>query len=112
MMIALAFHYDLQLHQLDITIAFLNGDPHENVYMRQPEGFEIKGQEHLVCNLSSSVACVVLNSHQDAGMQLWMLDSKKWAFNKQTVIPASTKPQKEKCSLLQYMSMTKYLQEE
>lgn len=40
---------------MDITTAFLNGDLEEEVYMKQPEGFTNKGQEHLVCRLKRSI---------------------------------------------------------
>ena len=36
---ALVAHYDLELHQIDIKTAFLNGDLEENVYMAQPKRF-------------------------------------------------------------------------
>lgn len=33
-----------QLHRVDVTTAFLNGNLEEEVFMRQPEGFVEKGQ--------------------------------------------------------------------
>ena len=45
----------LQLHQVDITTAFLNGQLEEEVYMVQPEGFVSAGREHLVCRLKKGI---------------------------------------------------------
>ena len=44
-------HFDLELHQMDMRIAFLNGDLSENVYMVQPPGFEVAKKENMVCKL-------------------------------------------------------------
>ena len=52
---ALEAHYDLELHQMDVKIAFLNGNLNEKVYMYQPEGFSCKGKEHMVCKLKKSL---------------------------------------------------------
>ena len=52
---ALVAHFDLELHQMDVKTAFLNGDLSESVYMRQPDGFQEKGKEHLVCKLKKSI---------------------------------------------------------
>jgi hypothetical protein len=52
---ALVAHYDLELHQMNIKTAFLNGNLQENVYMAQPEGFAVEGKEHLGCKLKKSL---------------------------------------------------------
>ena len=46
---------DLEVEQLDMKTTFLHGDLEEEIYMHQPEGFEKKGKEHLVCRLKKSL---------------------------------------------------------
>ena len=48
-------HFDLELHQMDVRITFLNGDLVDDVYMSQPIGFEKDGKEHMVCKLHKSI---------------------------------------------------------
>ena len=52
---ALIVHFDLELHQIDDKIAFLNSDLHENVYMMQPEGFVMEGKEQMGYKLKKSI---------------------------------------------------------
>ena len=46
---------DLHLEKLDVKIAFLRGDLDEEIYVAQPQGFEVKGKENLVCKLKKSL---------------------------------------------------------
>ena len=52
---ALVAQYDLELHQMDVKTAFLNGDIEEEIYMDQPEGFSMDGKDHMVCKLKKSI---------------------------------------------------------
>ena len=51
----IAAQYDYDISQMDVKIAFLNGNLEEEIYMMQPEGFIAKNQEHMVCKLKRSI---------------------------------------------------------
>jgi hypothetical protein len=44
-----------KIHQIDVKTTLLNADLKENVFMSQPEGFVVKGQEQKVCKLIKSL---------------------------------------------------------
>ena len=52
--LALAALEDLELRSVDISHAYLNGTLEEEIYMTQPEGFEVGGPDH-VCKLVKSL---------------------------------------------------------
>lgn len=54
-LLALAAEYNLNIEHLDVKTAFLNGDLKETVYMEQPEGYKIKGQEDKVYKLNKAI---------------------------------------------------------
>jgi hypothetical protein len=55
MLIAIAAINGLEIHQMDVKTAFLNGELDEEIYMEQPEGFKAPGQEGKVCKLVKSL---------------------------------------------------------
>jgi hypothetical protein len=46
--IYLAITFDLRIEQIDVKTTFLHGDLEEEIYMKQPEGFVVKGKKDLV----------------------------------------------------------------
>ncbi|KAG7552374.1 Zinc finger CCHC-type [Arabidopsis thaliana x Arabidopsis arenosa] len=54
-LIAVSAIYDLEIHQMDVKTAFLNGELDEEIYMEQPEGFIVEGKEKKVCKLKKSL---------------------------------------------------------
>ncbi|KAL9268686.1 Retrovirus-related Pol polyprotein from transposon TNT 1-94-like protein, partial [Drosera capensis] len=52
---ALVAYFDLELYQMDVKTAFLNGDIEEMIYMVQPESFEVDDPKKMVCKLRKSM---------------------------------------------------------
>src|SRR3984885_5518671 len=55
MMLALVALKDWHISGLDVKTAFLYGDLDEELYMEQPEGFKIPGQQHKVMRLKRAI---------------------------------------------------------
>ncbi|GFZ05297.1 hypothetical protein Acr_17g0008690 [Actinidia rufa] len=52
---ALVAHFDLELHQMDVKTAFLNGNIDETIYMVQPENFVSGDSKSMVYKLKKSI---------------------------------------------------------
>nr|GEW19637.1 reverse transcriptase domain-containing protein [Tanacetum cinerariifolium] len=55
MVLAFTALRNLEVHQMDVKMAFLNGDLEEEIHMNQPEGFISLGQESKDCRLVKSL---------------------------------------------------------
>lgn len=54
-LLSIVVAFDLEVEQMDVKTAFLHGDLEEEIYMKQPEGFAVKGKKELVCKLKKSL---------------------------------------------------------
>ncbi|KAJ4710294.1 Retrovirus-related Pol polyprotein from transposon TNT 1-94 [Melia azedarach] len=54
-LLAIVAHKDLELEQLDVKTTFLHGELEEEIYMTQPDGFQVPGKEDYVCKLKKSL---------------------------------------------------------
>jgi hypothetical protein len=45
--IVAAFYFEVE--QMDVKTTLLHGDLEEEIYMKQPKGFAVKGKKELVC---------------------------------------------------------------
>ncbi|GJR27331.1 retrovirus-related pol polyprotein from transposon TNT 1-94 [Tanacetum coccineum] len=46
---------DLEVEQMHVKTALLHGDLDKEIYMEQPEGFQVKGKEDYMCRLQKSL---------------------------------------------------------
>ncbi|RVW29068.1 Retrovirus-related Pol polyprotein from transposon TNT 1-94 [Vitis vinifera] len=67
LLLALAGQMEWKVYHLDVKSAFLNGILLEDIYVQQPEGFEVTGHEHKV--RSENEATLYLKQNED-GLQL------------------------------------------
>ena len=51
LLLSVAAAFSFEVEQMDVKIAFLLGDLEEEIYMKQPKGFAVKGKKELVCKL-------------------------------------------------------------
>lgn len=54
-MMALVTHFNLELYQIDVKIAFLNGGFEEEIYMALPEGLQVEGEGNILYKLKKSI---------------------------------------------------------
>ena len=55
LMLSMVVDKDLELEQLDVKTAFLHGEIEEDIYMEQPQGYEVVGKKDKVCKLVKSL---------------------------------------------------------
>ena len=53
--IAIAAQHKWKVYQMDVKSAFLNGILKEEVYVEQPPGYEVAGEEHKVYRLKRAL---------------------------------------------------------
>eukprot|EP00253_Pinus_taeda_P027748 PITA_27748 len=53
--LSIATQHKWKIYQMDVKSAFLNGVLKEEVYVEQPPGYEVDGQEHKVCKLKKAL---------------------------------------------------------
>jgi len=79
-LLALAAAPGLELHQVDIKTAFLNGDVEEELYMEQPEGYVVPGEERKVCRIRRALYGLKQAPRQwYQRLEEWLVDN---GFNK------------------------------
>ena len=61
---ALVAHFDMELHQMDVKTAFLNGDIEETIYMQQPQSFTSETSKQMVCRVKKSIYGLKQSSRQ------------------------------------------------
>ena len=55
LLLSVAATFDFEIEQMDVKTEFLHGDLEEEIYMKKPEGFMVKGKKELLCRLKRSM---------------------------------------------------------
>ena len=55
MVLAITVQHNSKVYQMDVKSSFLNGYLEEEVYVQQPPGYEVKGQEDKVYRLKKAL---------------------------------------------------------
>jgi hypothetical protein len=55
LLLSVAAAFDFEIEQMDVKTTFLHGDLEEEIFMKQPEGYVVKGKKELVCKLKKSL---------------------------------------------------------
>jgi hypothetical protein len=63
-------HNKWELLHLDVKMSFLNNDLKEDMFMNQPKGFQVEGQEHKVCKLHKT-NCMGFGKHLKPSIKNW-----------------------------------------
>ena len=53
-LLSLVATFDLEVEKIYLTTMFLHGDLDDEIYIKQPKGFIVKGKKELVCNIKKS----------------------------------------------------------
>ena len=54
-MLSIVAAFDFEIEQMDVKTTFLHEDLEEEIFMKQPEGYAMKGKKELVCKLKKSL---------------------------------------------------------
>ena len=80
LILAIIARMDLELYQMNVKTTFLIGELDEEIYMNQPLGFELKGQERKVCKIKRSIYSLKQASHCNCGLLVTKKKKKKTQF--------------------------------
>ena len=53
--LSLAATFDIEVEKMDVKTTFLHADLDQEIYMKQPKGFTVKGKKELICKLKKSL---------------------------------------------------------